>query len=196
MALEVVLDCPDRTLVVRRSLRPIDVPACDQRVRHARLGVSGKPRRTVQPGHEHAVEQRIGHLDAGPAFRVRKLEVLSRIGHGRRFPDAVAACVLGQQRVTNRDSAGRVAENIRDHRKTALVRNHRPIRKIERPATEGAAGRSRVSGTGVGLAIARGLLAVQGGRIWAENSAEGGARFTMMVPAESRDALPPAAEPQ
>ena len=47
----------------------------------------------------------------------------------------------------------------------------------------GVAGRSRVSGTGVGLSIARELLAVEGGRIWAENCPEGGAEFTMVVPA-------------
>jgi K+-sensing histidine kinase KdpD len=40
------------------------------------------------------------------------------------------------------------------------------------------------SGTGMGLAIARGVLAVDGGRISAENCAGGGARFTIVVPAE------------
>ncbi len=42
----------------------------------------------------------------------------------------------------------------------------------------------RRSGTGMGLAIARGLLAVEGGEISAENCADGGARFTIVVPAE------------
>ena len=50
----------------------------------------------------------------------------------------------------------------------------------------GTAGKGRVSGTGVGLSIARGLLAVEGGRIWAENDAEGGAQFTIMVPATTK----------
>jgi two-component system sensor histidine kinase KdpD len=40
------------------------------------------------------------------------------------------------------------------------------------------------SGTGMGLAIARGILAVNGGRITAENCDDGGARFTIVVPAE------------
>jgi two-component system, OmpR family, sensor histidine kinase KdpD len=40
------------------------------------------------------------------------------------------------------------------------------------------------SGTGMGLAIARGIVAVEGGRISAENCADGGARFTIVVPAE------------
>jgi two-component system sensor histidine kinase KdpD len=48
----------------------------------------------------------------------------------------------------------------------------------------GANARDRRSGTGMGLAIARGMLAVEGGRLFAENCPEGGARFTIVVPAE------------
>jgi two-component system sensor histidine kinase KdpD len=48
----------------------------------------------------------------------------------------------------------------------------------------GAVSRSRTSGTGMGLWIARGLLAVERGRVWAENCADGGARFTMAIPVE------------
>jgi two-component system, OmpR family, sensor histidine kinase KdpD len=50
----------------------------------------------------------------------------------------------------------------------------------------GGQSRARVSGTGMGLSIARGLLAAEGGRISAENCAGGGAEFTIVVPAESR----------
>ena len=52
----------------------------------------------------------------------------------------------------------------------------------------GDAARTRVSGTGMGLWIVRGLLAVEGGRAWAENCPEGGAQFTLMVPAASKNA--------
>jgi two-component system, OmpR family, sensor histidine kinase KdpD len=41
-------------------------------------------------------------------------------------------------------------------------------------------------GTGMGLAITRGLLNAVGGRVWAENVAAGGARFTIVVPAACR----------
>jgi two-component system, OmpR family, sensor histidine kinase KdpD len=44
----------------------------------------------------------------------------------------------------------------------------------------------RVSGTGMGLSIARGLLAVERGRIWAENCSDGGAQFTISVPVERK----------
>lgn len=46
-----------------------------------------------------------------------------------------------------------------------------------------ASGAERRTGTGMGLAIARGLLAAEGGRIWAENVPEGGAQFSILVPA-------------
>src|SRR4051794_1292533 len=45
---------------------------------------------------------------------------------------------------------------------------------------------SRVAGTGMGLSIVRGLLAVERGRVWAENCAGGGARFTIAVPVEQK----------
>jgi two-component system, OmpR family, sensor histidine kinase KdpD len=53
----------------------------------------------------------------------------------------------------------------------------------------GAEAKSYASGTGMGLSIARGLLAAEGGRILAENCSPtdgGGARFIVVVPAETR----------
>jgi two-component system sensor histidine kinase KdpD len=43
-------------------------------------------------------------------------------------------------------------------------------------------------GTGMGLTIAQGLVAAEGGRIWAANHPDGGAIVTIAVPAESRAA--------
>ena len=41
-------------------------------------------------------------------------------------------------------------------------------------------------GTGMGLAITRGLLAATRGRVWAENAPGAGARFTIVVPGRTR----------
>jgi len=54
----------------------------------------------------------------------------------------------------------------------------------------GAAASTHLSGTGMGLAIARGLLAVERGQIWAENSPDGGAQFTILVPTAAREPEP------
>jgi two-component system sensor histidine kinase KdpD len=46
----------------------------------------------------------------------------------------------------------------------------------------GAASRTRASGSGMGLSIARGLLAAERGQVWVENRPDGGAQFTISVP--------------
>jgi two-component system sensor histidine kinase KdpD len=50
----------------------------------------------------------------------------------------------------------------------------------------GSAASRHLSGTGMGLSIARGLLAAEGGRISAENASDGGAIFSIAVPVEWR----------
>jgi two-component system sensor histidine kinase KdpD len=50
----------------------------------------------------------------------------------------------------------------------------------------GADARRHAFGTGMGLAITRGLVTAQGGRVWAENHAEGGAVFTLAIPSTGR----------
>jgi two-component system sensor histidine kinase KdpD len=55
----------------------------------------------------------------------------------------------------------------------------------------GGAAAARVSGTGMGLAIARGLLAAEQGRVWADNHPGGGAQFTILVPTTTMDSASP-----
>jgi two-component system sensor histidine kinase KdpD len=50
----------------------------------------------------------------------------------------------------------------------------------------GTASRRHPGGTGMGLAISRGLLAAEGGTIVGDNAPGGGARFTILVPAPVR----------
>ena len=73
--------------------------------------------------------------------------------------------------------------NVRD-RGPGIATNDLP-HLFERFYRGREAGR-RAVGTGMGLSIARGLLAAQHGRVWAENCAGGGAQFTIVVPAKSR----------
>jgi len=40
----------------------------------------------------------------------------------------------------------------------------------------------------MGLSITRGLLAAENGRVWAENRPNGGSRFSMLIPADVRQA--------
>jgi two-component system, OmpR family, sensor histidine kinase KdpD len=49
-----------------------------------------------------------------------------------------------------------------------------------------ADGTPRAAGFGLGLAVAKGLVEAHGGRIWAENRPDGGARFTFSLPLTDR----------
>ncbi len=83
---------------------------------------------------------------------------------------------------------------------TATVRDHGPgIAAADIPHLfdrfyRGVAAKEHASGTGMGLSIARGILAAEGGRVWGENAPDGGARFTIAVPAETREGPPAAGE--
>jgi two-component system sensor histidine kinase KdpD len=50
----------------------------------------------------------------------------------------------------------------------------------------GRSARRASFGTGMGLSITRGLLAAAGGRVWAENVPDAGARFSLHVPGRVR----------
>ena len=62
------------------------------------------------------------------------------------------------------------------------------MKDLFQPMFRGRAGRDAGAGTGMGLAITRGLLAAEGGRTWAENRSPRGARFHIAVPAQTRRA--------
>jgi len=75
------------------------------------------------------------------------------------------------------------------------VRDHGPgIPRVDLPHVferfyRGEHAKGRTAGTGMGLSIARGLLAAERGRIWAENALDGGAEFTIKVSAARRPAV-------
>lgn len=69
------------------------------------------------------------------------------------------------------------------------------LRQLFTPLFRGRAGRLHGGGTGMGLAITRGLLAAEGGRATAENHPPHGARFSIRLPAETRAIGMPAEAP-
>jgi two-component system sensor histidine kinase KdpD len=81
---------------------------------------------------------------------------------------------------------------VADGALTVRVRDHGPglmpadVPHLFERFRRGTAAGTGTSGTGMGLWIARGLLAAQQGRIWAENAPDGGAVFTVVVPAATR----------
>lgn len=83
-----------------------------------------------------------------------------------------------------------VRASVLDDGLTIAVRDHGPgILAADLPHVferlyRGVNAKRQRSGTGMGLAIARGLLAAERGRIAAESCADGGAQFTMVIPAE------------
>jgi two-component system sensor histidine kinase KdpD len=62
------------------------------------------------------------------------------------------------------------------------------LERLFDPFYRGAGSSTHATGVGLGLSITRGLLAAEGGRIWAENAPPHGAQFTILVPARNRAA--------
>jgi len=86
-----------------------------------------------------------------------------------------------------------VSTSVGDGQLLIRVRDHGPgIAPSDMPHLfhrfyRGGQAAQHKSGSGMGLSIARGLLAVEGGRVWAENAPDGGAIFSIAVPVERKD---------
>ena len=87
-----------------------------------------------------------------------------------------------RRRARGRDEA--LVIQVRDQ---ARASRRRTCRICSSGSIRGAAAKARASGTGMGLWIVRGLLAAEQGRVWAENCADGGAQFTIVVPVAVKD---------
>jgi two-component system sensor histidine kinase KdpD len=86
-----------------------------------------------------------------------------------------------------------VSTSVGDGQLLIRVRDHGPgIAPADMPRLfqrfyRGGQAAQHKSGSGMGLSIARGLLAVEGGRVWAENAPDGGAIFSIAVPVERKE---------
>jgi two-component system sensor histidine kinase KdpD len=81
----------------------------------------------------------------------------------------------------------RIAADVVDGELRVAVEDHGPgvpsevLTRLFDPFYR-APGTGNVRGSGLGLAVARGLVAAHGGRIWGENLPHGGARFAFTLP--------------
>ena len=135
------------------------------------------------------VDAAVAH--AGPALTERRLEIdaegLNEVQVDPRLTSTALAHVLeNAARYSPPDTpiavrAWTEADGVR-----VVVRDHGPgldpsdLQQVFEPFFRGGTTR-HATGTGLGLAITRGLLAAEGGRIWCENVADGGAQFTIHV---------------
>ncbi len=133
----------------------------------------------------------------GPMLRAHPLAIEARGNRLVRLDPRLTASALAQvienaAKYTAEETSIEVDVTVDDERFVATVRDHGPgIAAADLPHVfdrfyRGSQARRRLSGTGMGLAIARGLLAAEQGRIWVENHQDGGALFTIAVPAESK----------
>jgi two-component system sensor histidine kinase KdpD len=162
----------------------------------ARLDAGGvsADRRWVHPAE--VVEA--ARTQVEPALRGRRVTVQSAddtlIRLDPRLTTAALAHLLeNAAQYSPVDGTVDVEARVDDEGLRVSVRDHGPgIAPEDLPRLfdrfyRGGAGRHRTSGTGMGLSIARGVLAVEQGRLWAENCHDGGARFTMVVPGEIKE---------
>lgn len=139
---------------------------------------------------EHTVHQHKVDVNVDPDVPVRLDPRLTATALAHLLENAAQYAPSG--------STINVHASLTDEGLAIRVRDHGPgIAPADLPHVferfyRGDAAKTRASGTGMGLWIARGLLAVQQGRIWAENCPDGGAQFTIVVPAAAKEAEPEA----
>ncbi len=131
------------------------------------------------------------------ALRAHRLEVVINDDTPVRLDPRLTASALAHvienaAQYAPADSAITITTAVNGDGLTITVRDRGPgIATADLPRLferffRGTAAKAHTSGTGMGLSIARGLLAAEEGRIWGENHAGGGAEFTIVVPAEAK----------
>lgn len=154
---------------------------------------SVRPRRSWTTPAE-VVEAAVSH--AASALAGHELQIDAREDQGveidPRLASAALAHILENAARYAPEGAIEVCGWTDDHGLRLEVRDSGPgvdpieLERLFEPFYRGELFRGRVPGTGMGLAITRGLLAADGGRVWAENLKPRGASFSIAVPARTR----------
>jgi two-component system, OmpR family, sensor histidine kinase KdpD len=156
-------------------------------------GAVAADRRWVHPSE--ILEAARDHVE--PALRDREVKVVSAADSlvfvDPRLTAAALAHVLENAAQYGAGSPIEVRLGVSPDGLLIAVRDHGPgiaghdLAHLFDRFYRGGDAKRRGPGTGMGLAIARGMVAAEQGRIWAENCGDG-ARFSIAVPAESRPA--------
>jgi signal transduction histidine kinase len=160
------------------ELARIDAGALTFELQETRVaGIVESALRVVEPEASSRNVGLVAHLDAGASAPVvpDKIErVLSNLLTNalRHTPADGSVAVHLEQRAD--DVLVRVEDTGSGLPAEALGRMFERFWRADRARTAG--------GTGLGLAIARGLVEAHGGRIWAENRPQGGARVSFTLP--------------
>jgi two-component system sensor histidine kinase KdpD len=152
--------------IQREWVTPADV--VDAAVAHVRHAIDGHALRV------EADTDRVVHVDA----RLASVALSHLLENAARYSPADREIV-----VDARASRNGLEATVSD-RGPGL--DPREVDRLFERFYRGDYAQQTTAGTGMGLAIARGLLKAIGGRVWAENGAGGGARFSIAVPGPTR----------
>jgi two-component system sensor histidine kinase KdpD len=152
--------------VQREWVTPADV--VDAATAHVRHAVDGRMLRVT------ADDAHVVHVDA----RVASVALSHLIENAARYSPADS-----EIHVVAETEPGGLKVTVTDH--GAGLDPAEQDRLFER-FYRGRTAQQLASGTGMGLAITRGLLNAVGGRVWAENVAGHGAQFSIVVPGDTR----------
>jgi two-component system sensor histidine kinase KdpD len=133
---------------------------------------------------QHALRGRSLHVDAGEDETLLRLDPrLTAAALSHLLENAAHYAPPGSSvDITAGAAAGGLTIRVRDHGPGIAAED---LPRLFDRFYRGREAARHTTGTGMGLSIASGLVAVQGGRVSAENAPDGGAIFTIAVPVEA-----------